>query len=236
MAIRNLTVTLICPGCQRAFHPWKNRETTQHYCSVSCGSRAAHLGTTRNKITRAPRVCPRCNQSFTPRRSKQRFCSHTCASGYGLDAIKLGAAHSEAANESRRRLLAQRAAEGRPLQPKHPRKANPPIEPTSETESPPLPPLVEEQDSPPDDAGTPAPLTLPLQGAAARNEWQALGELREAQANRQLRFKEVRTKEARTIILAGHGSYLGVEGGALLVHQGRTHGGPAPERERLYAA
>src|SRR5260221_6510432 len=240
-ARHNQGVTRTCPMCQQPFTPWRGREATQRYCSAACRSRASLQGihAAHPKIEHAPQECPRCHRTFQPRRAGQRFCSPLCARGHGLDRIPHGAGNREAGNEKRRQSLARRAAEGRPLQPKQPRTANPPVEPTSETESPPLPPLVELEDSPPDDTGTmesPAPLTLPLQGAAARNEWQALGDLREAQANRQLRFKEVRTKEARTIILAGQGSYLGVEGGALVVHQGRTHGAPAPERELLYPA
>jgi CRISPR-associated endonuclease Cas1 len=70
----------------------------------------------------------------------------------------------------------------------------------------------------------------------ARAEWRMVGDLREAQANALLRRIEQRATEGRTVILAGQGSYLGVEGGALVVHQGRTHGVPAPAKERLYPA
>ena len=79
-------------------------------------------------------------------------------------------------------------------------------------------------------------LSLPLLGAQARNEWRQVGELREAQADKSLRYGETQTSEGRTIILAGQGSYLGVEGYALIVHQGRTHGVPAPEKEMLQPA
>jgi CRISPR-associated endonuclease Cas1 len=62
-----------------------------------------------------------------------------------------------------------------------------------------------------------------------------LGDMRKTQADTALRL-EALTSEGRTVILAGQGSYLGVEGGALILHQGRTHGVPAPEKERLYPA
>src|SRR5262249_24794360 len=58
----------------------------------------------------------------------------------------------------------------------------------------------------------------------------------ETQADRALRLEEARTSYGRTVVLAGQGSYLGVEGGALILHQGRTHGVPAPAKERLYPA
>src|SRR5262249_42037712 len=85
-------------------------------------------------------------------------------------------------------------------------------------------------------SGHGAPLAFPLQGAAAREEWQQVGELRAPQAERSLHREATRTPQGRTIVLAGQGSYLGVESGALIVHQGRTHGAPAPERESLYPA
>jgi CRISPR-associated endonuclease Cas1 len=60
--------------------------------------------------------------------------------------------------------------------------------------------------------------------------------LRQAQADAALQHEAARTTEGRTVILAGQGSYLGVEAGALILHQGRTHGADAPEKERLYPA
>jgi CRISPR-associated endonuclease Cas1 len=79
-------------------------------------------------------------------------------------------------------------------------------------------------------------LTFPLLGHAAQDEWRHMGELREDQADKALRYEEVQTSEGRTVILAGQGSYLGVENGALLAHQGRTHGVPAPAKEFFYPA
>jgi CRISPR-associated protein Cas1 len=76
-------------------------------------------------------------------------------------------------------------------------------------------------------------LTFPPLGEAARAAWQEIGELRAAQADKALQIQQARG-EGRTLILAGQGSYLGIEDGALIVHQGRTHGLPAPAKERLY--
>lgn len=33
---RNETVTLICPNCGSAFHPWRGREKTSKSCSIAC--------------------------------------------------------------------------------------------------------------------------------------------------------------------------------------------------------
>ncbi len=68
----------------------------------------------------------------------------------------------------------------------------------------------------------PKPLEFPLQGEDARREWQNMGELREAQADKALAASSSHDTDGRTIILAGQGSYLGVEGFALVCHQGRT--------------
>ena len=95
---------------------------------------------------------------------------------------------------------------------------------------------IEEVDPPVQESEGPQPLAYPLQGEDARSEWLYVGELREAQADKALAADVSRSTEGRTIILAGQGSYLGVEGYALICHQGRTHGVPAPEREMLQPA
>ncbi len=117
---------------------------------------------------------------------------------------------------------------------------------------PPLPPLpdgVSEEaldtftpDQPDEEQGALSPpsgpgwsLTFPLQGAEARNTWQTQGERRETQADKLLQLEASRGA-GRTLLLAGQGSYLGVENGALIIHQGRTHGVPAPARELLSPA
>jgi CRISP-associated protein Cas1 len=76
-------------------------------------------------------------------------------------------------------------------------------------------------------------LSFPPLGEVARAAWQEVGEHRAAQADKTLQIEQTRG-DGRTIILAGQGSYLGVEDGSLIVHQARTHGVPAPAKERLY--
>jgi CRISP-associated protein Cas1 len=63
--------------------------------------------------------------------------------------------------------------------------------------------------------------------------WQDTGLRRAAQVAKRLQV-EAGHGGGRTIVLAGQGSYLGVEAGALVVHQGRTSGVPAPSRELLF--
>lgn len=102
---------------------------------------------------------------------------------------------------------------------------------------PPLPEIEPEGEPEPDETlpldGPGALLSLPLQGAQARQEWLDIGEMREAQADNALQSEAARTGK-RTLILAGQGSYLGVENGALVAHSGRSHGAPAPERELFW--
>jgi CRISP-associated protein Cas1 len=78
-------------------------------------------------------------------------------------------------------------------------------------------------------------LNFPPLGEAARMAWQDTGLRRAAQVAKRLQI-EAGHSGGRTILLAGQGSYLGVENGALVVHMGRTCGGPAPAREMLYPA
>jgi len=84
----------------------------------------------------------------------------------------------------------------------------------------------------PEDA---ALVDFPPLGEAARAIWQDTGLRRAAQVAKRLQVEAGRG-DGRTIVLAGQASYLGVENGALIVHQGRTSGGPAPARELLYPA
>jgi hypothetical protein len=176
----------------------------------------------------------------------------------------------ESINEKRRDELQRRAATGTPLESyrwgklssaadapaataRESNSAAPAPSPTATTCPIEPPPLSSAPDAVSDEAlhaevdvpatGPGAPLVFPLQGAAARQEWQHAGERRAMQADRALcresgrggAHPEVSTA-GRTLILAGQGSYLGVEGGALVAHQGRTHGAPAPARELLYPA
>jgi CRISPR-associated endonuclease Cas1 len=245
-----------CALCQQPFTP---KRPPQQYCSARCRTRFAltRMNDAQGKLARwrTSQECPRCHQPFTPARQGQQYCSVDCGRGQALDkAIATAATMRETISEKRRAELLRRTAEGRPLRKRT--KAQRARADTLASEAMPAPPSVpvpgdmelseaggtEEVEQNEAVTGG-SPLTLPLTGAETRQEWQQIGKLREAQAERQLQRDAGRggaeptvSAGGRTIILAGQGSYLGVEGRALVVHQGRTHGIPAPERELLYPA
>jgi|GEM_PF-4567376 len=234
-----------CPGCRRSFTP---RKRHQQYCSLACYQRRRDIG------TRERQTCPRCGTIFTPKRPGQRFCSRACAwmrealpsrecrwchqtfipktraqvycsplcqRGGALSRVTRVARESAAANAKRQAAQLQRLENG---QHNWARKPTAPQSGPGETQA--DKPGSAPQSIEPD--GGRKPLAYPLEDMDARAEWRMVGDLREAQADALLRREETRTSEGRTVILAGQGSYLGVEGGALILHQGRTHGVPAP--------
>jgi hypothetical protein len=233
-ARRDKSITLSCAVCGCLYHPWSTRVTTSRVCSRECAQRR---GLSRMNGTdvhapwqgRSEQECLWCHQTFIPRTHKQRYCSWLCQRGAALRRISESARNSEDANAKRAR--AQRAlvesgqhhwvrrSEASQQAPEELRVVRPASalalgEPEAVRE----------------------PLAFPLVGAETRAEWLLLGDLRQAQADAALRREATRTTEGRTVVLAGQGSYLGVEAGALILHQGRTHGVPAPEKERLYPA
>lgn len=205
-----------------------------------------------------PRACAWCHQTFAPSDKNQRYCSQTCARGSSLSHVRESRKNSPENKELKRQYQRRRIEAGthafiRPGtqitgtrgngKPKHSQSPEPRITIAIPEVTPSLPPLPDIPEETDEDTGTlvqdlegPKPLEFPLQGEDARREWQNMGELREAQADKALAASSSHDTDGRTIILAGQGSYLGVEGFALVCHQGRTHGVPAPERELLQPA
>jgi CRISP-associated protein Cas1 len=110
------------------------------------------------------------------------------------------------------------------------------LPPSQRTQSPKRAQPARQSQSPQTACPTPeddALLNFPPLGEAARTVWCDTGTWRPTQAGKRLQT-EAKRGGGRTVILAGQGSYLGVEAGALIVHQGRTCGAPAPARELLY--
>jgi CRISPR-associated endonuclease Cas1 len=178
---------------------------------------------------RSEQECLWCHQTFIPRTHKQRYCSSLCQRGAALRRISESARNSADANAKRARAQRALVESGQHHWARR----------SEASRQAPEEPIVLR----PEAALVPGeletirePLAFPLVGVDARAEWLLLGDLRQAQADAALRSEETRTTEGRTVVLAGQGSYLGVEAGALILHQGRTHGVPAPERERLYPA
>ena len=240
-----------CPACGQPFIPTRSRQV---YCSLACSYRHPERAKHPRK-ERPPQECQYCHKPFIPKRLGRVFCSPLCQRGAALTRIRHSGRNTPESNERRRLTQLQRINDGtHPFLRKRkeasgsadagnvpitdtpaqmPEQSRPEVdEPTPDL--PPLPALPDTAIEEEAEAGQ--PLTLPLIGAEARNLWRGVGELREMQADRALRQDKTRAVEGRTIILAGQGSYIGVQGGALVVHQGRTHGVPAPARELLYPA
>ncbi len=210
------------------------------------------------------RECPRCYQEFTSKSTTQVYCSRLCQYGAALTHVKYDS-KTEADRERSRQTQLRRIADGtHPFinpdgspkarhasrnWPKSTRSRKPATLPTPtsdltdaiSTTLPPLPDIptdASEGDSELEGlvANSVTPLTLPLFGQQAQTEWRLAGEYREEQADRRLAASEYNTSEGRTVILAGQGSYVGCENGALVCHMGRTHGEPAPAKEFFYPA
>lgn len=239
-----------CPTCGKVF---LQKRLDQVYCSHIC-----HYGhDERWKAALTPRACLRCHQIFTPSKKDQRFCSPLCQRGHALSRTSTHNIHSPEVTEAQRQRQLQKVAEGTHpflrspvrkrakeyVQHSHPKPAPTAPVPESLRELPPLPdfPDIPDEDNTDEEAllqnsEDAQPLTLPLLGEEARHEWQTVGAMRESQADTALTADGYHSSDGRTIVLSGQGSYLGVEGFALIVHQGRTHGIPAPERELLQPA
>jgi CRISPR-associated endonuclease Cas1 len=227
-----------CPHCHRTFIPKRSR---QQYCSTLCQHGAA-LGHIRESARNTKET----------RESLRQLQLRRIAEGSHPFLTAKPARGTTTPQPARPVLPTTPAQQAALPTPPPPRPLATPSATPMPAPTPPPPPLPDLPDVPeadgedvdetsvldvaPDDAEAGTPLTLPILGAEARAEWRHAGELRASQADRALRYEAARTPEGRTVILAGQGSYLGVESGALVCHQGRTHGVVAETREMFYPA
>ncbi len=247
------TVTLVCAACGVNFHPRRDLVSTPLTCSKACltvwrrrnmaekpcarcgksfvpkqaGQRYCSLKCARKKRDIPARECLWCRTTFIPKRPEAKYCSLLCARGASLSQVPRSVSNSPETNAKRRATQLARIAAGVWVPPNI---ARVPGHETTESA-----PRSREDIGEPEGSAPREPLSYPPIGREARTAWRLNGELRQAQVDALLSRQAIGA-EGRTVILAGQGSYMGVEGGALVVHQGRTHGVPAPSKERLYPA
>jgi CRISPR-associated endonuclease Cas1 len=249
-----------CPTCKQTFVPTRSRQV---YCSLECSRHPPKRPQKERTSQECPFCHKAFIPKRSGRTYCSQLCQRGAALSRVRESVRNSPAANEHRRQTQRRRLAEglnplfgkRIAKPAVATPPSKRSTRvPPNVAHHDAYDPPdqgdlaevlrnaplLPSANEEEETgawdAPQEAEQDAPLSFPLLGADARAEWRTNGERREAQAEKALRHEEVRTPAGRTIILTGQGSYLGVEGGALILHQGRTHGVPAPEKERLYPA